>query len=85
MPGLHELPPTSSVIQEHIKRAHYVVYNTINLLRDNPTMEPRECGWVKQYGLLLPDKKTKFSYLEDTESLQLCWEVLYSEMLMQSC
>ena len=40
VPGLHELPPTSSVIQEHIKRAHYVVYNAINLLHDNTTLEP---------------------------------------------
>ena len=60
MPGLHELPPTSSVIQEHIRRAHYVVYNAINLLRDNPTLEPHECSWIKQDGLLLPDKKLNF-------------------------
>ena len=60
VPGLHELPPTSSVIQEHIRQGHYVVYNAINLLCDNPTMDPRECGWVKQDGLLLPDKKLNF-------------------------
>ena len=54
---LHSLPPTSSVIHGHIKRAYYVIKKIINLLNDpNIYLDPLSYGWVSEHDMLIPEK-----------------------------
>ena len=50
------LPPTSSSVIRHIKRAHYVIRQVFTLLEPIEVIgDPAEHGWVWDSGMLLPD------------------------------
>ena len=55
--GLDALPPTSSVIVGHLKRAFYVTRNALTLLVPEPiALDLLSYGWFNQDGTLLPLK-----------------------------
>ena len=55
--GLEELPPTSSVIRGHLRRAFYVIRNAFTLLDDEESqLDPIHYGWINQEGILMPLK-----------------------------
>ena len=56
--GIDALPPTSSVVHEHISRAYFLVRMCINLLEDNrnDSVNPLDYGWEEHSGALLPSK-----------------------------
>ena len=57
--GLEELPPTSSVIWGHLRRAFYVIRNVLTLLTDASQLDPFDYGWINQDGMLLPLESLK--------------------------
>lgn len=57
--GIEELPPTSSVIRGHLKRAFYVIRNALTLIADASQLDPTHYGWINQDGTLLPLKCLK--------------------------
>ena len=58
--SLESLPPTSSVINGHLKRGFFLVKQACNLLKNpNNSDDPLEHGWVERFGMLLPDKNLK--------------------------
>ena len=55
--ALDQLPPTSSVIREHLKRAFFVIRNDVNSLHSARTaLDPINYGWSIQDNYLLPNK-----------------------------
>ena len=55
--SLNSLPPTSSVIHGHIKRAYYVIKKVIHLLKDpNLTLDPFNYGWINDNDMFVPEK-----------------------------
>ena len=51
------LPPTSSVIQVHIKCSYFIIHNVHNILKDHgSTLDPKNYGWLYDDGILLPEK-----------------------------
>ena len=56
---IESLPPTSSVISYHIKIAHYVVRNALNLLSDHDIVDPTLKGWIRENGVMVPDMNLK--------------------------
>ena len=59
--GLDQLPPTSSVIRAHIRRAFYHIRNDISLLEEPPLLDPLDFSWKECDGVLLPDKTLNLS------------------------
>ena len=57
--GLDQLPPTSSVIRAHIRRAFYDIKKDITLLEEPPLLDPLDFSWKECDGVLLPDKNLK--------------------------
>ena len=58
--AVNQLPPTSSVIQEHLKRSFFVVRNAVTILTPaNNPLEPLNYGWIIKSNYLLPVKKLK--------------------------
>ena len=60
--SINVLPPTSSVLHGHIKRAFYCVRKVLCLLDvsvTRPVTDSTKYGWVKDNDTLLPDKCLK--------------------------
>jgi hypothetical protein len=54
---LSHLPPTSSVIQVHIKRSYFIIHNVHNILTSRGSfLDPKNYGWIYKDGILLPEK-----------------------------
>ena len=54
--ALESLPPTSSSILGHIRRAHYVIRNVLCLVDKHRMGDQVEHGWLWDCGVLLPDQ-----------------------------
>ena len=57
--GLEQLPPTSSVVRGHIRRAFYDIRNDVTLLDDPPNIDPIDYSWKDLDGVMVPDKHLK--------------------------
>lgn len=57
--SLATLPPTSSVIEGHIRRTFLAVREAITLLDQRVPLEPTDYGWEESDGILLPSKHLK--------------------------
>ena len=57
--GLEQLPPTSSVVRDHIRRAFYDIRNDVTLLDDPPVLDPIDYSWKDLDGVMVPDKHLK--------------------------
>ena len=54
--SLNELPPTSSVIRDHIRRCFFVIRNAVTLLEANhDSLDPKDFGWTNESGVLVPN------------------------------
>ena len=56
---LESLPPTSSSVNLHLKRAHHVIRNVASLLSEYTARDPKLSGWYLENGVLLPDMNLK--------------------------
>jgi hypothetical protein len=57
---LELLPPTSSVIQNHIKRAFFILRNVLNILNEQYTVpDATNYGWLLEDATMLPVKGLK--------------------------
>ena len=54
--SLDKLPPTSSSIRGHIRRAFFAIRNGLTLLDESAPLDPTDYGWKTHNGLLLPQK-----------------------------
>ena len=55
--SLIELPPTSSLIFEHIHRLHFIIHQHLNLLNAAEKSNVQELGWIEpEDGCFIPDK-----------------------------
>ena len=58
--ALVNLPPTSSIIRNHILRSFFVIRNVLNLLNDQVAiLNPIDHGWFAEDGVLLTVKGLK--------------------------
>ena len=58
--ALVQLPPTSSVIHNHIKRAFFVLRNVLNVFNDrSPELNAIDFGWFLEGDTMLPAKGLK--------------------------
>ena len=57
--ALDDLPPTSSVIRGHIRRAFFDIRNDLTLLEDPSRLDPLDYSWKNVDGVIVPDKNLK--------------------------
>ena len=58
--ALAQLPPTSSVIQNHIQRAFFSIRNVLNMMTDcTSKLFAMDYGWFSDGGIILPVKGLK--------------------------
>ena len=72
--GIDSLPPTSSVVQGHIRRAAFLVHKACTLLlaysqQREDYLKPLKHGWAQHFGVLIP---STFMRSLPTALLTLC-------------